>query len=145
MVECPEFLLNFDALEKLASQYGLKLVYKKTFNEFFYEHHDNPEYTNLLGIMDALELYTDKVRTTKSPSEYEFIEKTLKEKRAEKTNDTSSSDNAASAVVEPNKTSDNGGTWASLSKSEWEAATLYLTFAFVKQSETSVKKNSDKG
>lgn len=117
MVECPEYLLNFKLLEKLASKYGLKLVFKMPFNEFFYRYYKYPEYEQLLSIMQALEPYSrEKVLTR--PDEYAWIESKLKD------------------MPEPKVQ------YATLSKSEWEAATLYLAFAFVKETRDTDQGNS---
>lgn len=113
-------MLNFGLLEKLARRYGLKLVYKKPFNEFFYEYYQNPDYSSLLSIMQALEPYTNHVKNTKSASEYEQVEAKLKEEKEEE---------------EEEKNVSSGENWATLSKSEWEAITLYLVYAFVKEEE----------
>lgn len=122
VVECPEFLLNFNLLEKLAHKFGLKLVFKKTFNEFFYEHHKNPEYANLISVMQALEPFNEELSSIK-PGEYDFIANELKQ-----SNESKLSDNE---------------TFATLSKSEWEAITLYLVFAFVKVDNVDSESNID--
>ena len=115
MVECPEFLLNFQALEKIAGKYGLKLVFKQTFNEFFYKHYDRADNLNLVGLMQALEPYTPEL-AEKASDEYRYISEKLKEHAGE-----------------DNDSRNRNETYATMSKSEWEAITLYVAFAFVKE------------
>lgn len=55
VVDCPEFLVNFQVLEKLAAEYGLKLVYKAGFAEFFKEHSEH--YKQLLSRIICFESY----------------------------------------------------------------------------------------
>lgn len=117
VVECPEFLLNFQALVKIAKKYGLKLVFKQTFNEFFYKHYDRADNLNLLSLMQALEPYTPEL-AEKASDEYRYISEKLKEQAAEENGIDSRNRNE---------------TYATMSKSEWEAITLYVAFAFVKE------------
>lgn len=55
VVNCPEFLVNFDMLEKLAAEYGLELIYKAGFADFFKEHSEN--YKPLLNRIMCFESY----------------------------------------------------------------------------------------
>lgn len=55
VVDCPEFLVNFEMLEKLAAQYGLELVYKANFADFFKKHSEN--YKPLLNRIICFESY----------------------------------------------------------------------------------------
>ena len=43
VVNCPEFLVYFPLLEKLAAKFGLKLVLKQRFGEYFEENKNNCE------------------------------------------------------------------------------------------------------
>ncbi|XP_052866953.1 mRNA cap guanine-N7 methyltransferase [Anopheles cruzii] len=113
VVDCPEFLVHFPTLEKLALRHGLRLVEKKRFEEVFEEWKRDKQF--LLERMQALETYNSQdVRQQdeqiKSLDQYHHVE---------------------------------SGTWknvsggqhyrvGTLSKNEWEAATLYLFFAFQK-------------
>ncbi len=38
-----EYLVNFDHLEKLALEYGLKLVERKNFHEFYHDNIDKED------------------------------------------------------------------------------------------------------
>ena len=129
VVNCPEYLLNFDVLIKLASKHNLKLVFKKTFAEFFDDNSKVGQNKELISIMRALEPYYPKEMDQSSEQEgeeeaanrclkeYAFIESRL-------------ADDSFKNDLQPNET------YATLSKSEWEAITLYMTFAFEKIQET---------
>ncbi|KAM4688953.1 mRNA cap guanine-N(7) methyltransferase [Discoglossus pictus] len=77
VVNVPEFLVYFPMLVEMAKKYNMKLIYKKTFQDFFEEKVKNEEQKMLLKKMQALE--------------------------------------------------------GTLSKSEWDATSIYLLFAFEKQ------------
>lgn len=55
VVDCPEFLVNFDMLVTLASEYGLELVYKAGFADFFKDHKE--KYKQLLQRINCFETY----------------------------------------------------------------------------------------
>ena len=118
VVECPEFLVNFEALVRIAQRHGLKLVYKKTFSDFFNENCHRPEYSFLISKMQALEPYypPDLADDTsrRLPGDYDCIDSKLL-------------DDSFKQDLKPEET------YATLSKSEWEAITLYIVFAFVKE------------
>lgn len=113
VVNCPEFLVNFDLCQKIAAQYGLELVYKGRFEDFFekfkgnkalmhkhicFETYPAPEGENLIG----------KV------FEYEHARRHLDDK-----------------AKNPSK-----GCIGTMSFCEWEAATIYMAFAFKKKKNT---------
>lgn len=116
VVECPEYLINFDCLTLLAQKHDLKLVLCKTFSEYFEANSSNNEYKNLISIMSALEPFYSKHidKSCLESNEYEYIKEHLKEETTEK--DQLKDDEQ----------------FVTMSKSEWEVATLYLVFAFVK-------------
>ncbi|RNA20301.1 mRNA cap guanine-N7 methyltransferase [Brachionus plicatilis] len=126
VVECPEFLVNFEALVRIAQRHGLKLLFKKTFAEFFNEYCQRPEYLYLIKKMQALEPYypQDLADDTSKrlPGDYEYIDQKLQDEQFK-------------LDLKPEET------YATLSKSEWEAITLYIAFGFVK--ETDLKKEED--
>lgn len=118
VVDCPEFLVHFPTLIKLALKYGLRLVEKKRFDEFYEESHQSGR--GLLEKMHALETYPGHSRDDRERQqnleEYSHAQQHLEQKE--------------------------GGRFqkvGTLSKSEWEASTLYLFFAFQK-----MKKSWDK-
>ncbi|KAI7908184.1 guanine-N(7)-methyltransferase domain-containing protein [Cokeromyces recurvatus] len=47
-VDCPEYLVHFPTFEKLASEYGLRLLFKENFHHFYLSSSKNPEYSKLL-------------------------------------------------------------------------------------------------
>lgn len=55
VVDCPEFLVNFKLFTKLASNFGLELVYKARFADFFKEHSE--KYRQLLQRIVCFESY----------------------------------------------------------------------------------------
>jgi mRNA (guanine-N7-)-methyltransferase len=118
VVNVPEYLLNFEILVKLAEKNNLKLVMKKTFNEYFEENCLKDDYKPLINIIKALEPYYSKssgimdASKTES-SEYEFINSKLED------------DNYKNDLEDDE-------IYMTLSKSEWEAINLYLVFAFQK-------------
>ncbi|XP_060133903.1 mRNA cap guanine-N7 methyltransferase [Zootoca vivipara] len=111
VVNVPEFLVYFPLLVDMAKKYGMKLVYKKTFQEFYEEKVKNEEHKILLQQMQALEKYPadESSRLVSNKKEdYEHAEM-LK--------------NGGKAKLP----------LGTLSKSEWEATSIYLIFAFEKQ------------
>ncbi|XP_057291915.1 mRNA cap guanine-N7 methyltransferase-like [Hydractinia symbiolongicarpus] len=109
VVDCPEFLVYFPALEKMAEKYNMKLVWKKNFHQMFKEY--EREYSSLLQKMNAMEQYpapSDKALTGGSESQYKSAKDYIDKKGSKHT------------VV------------GTLSADEWEVAGLYLAFAFEK-------------
>ncbi|XP_055302362.1 mRNA cap guanine-N7 methyltransferase isoform X2 [Sitodiplosis mosellana] len=105
VVNCPEFLVHFPLLVKLAAKFGLKLVLKERFDEYFEKNKNNSR--GLLEKMNALETYPP-----------------FNQKEA--------ADMSASPEYAHVKSYSRGRTCGTLSKSEWEASSLYLVFAFQK-------------
>ncbi|XP_054841052.1 mRNA cap guanine-N7 methyltransferase isoform X2 [Eublepharis macularius] len=111
VVNVPEFLVYFPLLVEMARKYGMKLVYRKTFREFYEEKIKNEEHKMLLKQMQALEQYpadehSKLVSNTKD--DYEYAEGCKNDEKMKLPLGT-------------------------LSKSEWEATSIYLIFAFEKQ------------
>ncbi|CAH1779535.1 unnamed protein product, partial [Owenia fusiformis] len=127
VVDCPEFLVYIPLLEKLAMKYNLKLVEKKGFEEYFKEHITTQDGRALIGRMQALEPYPadDDVDLMGKdvPGSYTAAQNKVDQIQAEKD---SNNDRRKFKV-------------GTLSQSEWEAATVYLAFAFQKQSEDDSK------
>ncbi|CAH1388700.1 unnamed protein product [Nezara viridula] len=107
VVDCPEYLVHFPTLEKLASMYGLKCVKKKRFQNYFEEMRKKGH--SLLGRMSALETYPPlaNVKLVGRTSEYRHAKEYMKEFYGNK----------------------HIGT---LSMPEWEVASLYMVFVFQK-------------
>ncbi|XP_017068121.1 mRNA cap guanine-N7 methyltransferase [Drosophila eugracilis] len=102
VVDCPEFLVHFPTLVKLGRKYGLQLLKRSTFSDYYKEslHHGR----HLLQRMSGLQ----SVQTQRCENDEKF------------------------AHVRNIPGSQRGRTVGTLSKSEWEAATLYLVCAFKK-------------
>ncbi|KAJ7991992.1 hypothetical protein DPEC_G00289590 [Dallia pectoralis] len=112
VVNVPEFLVYFPLFEEMAKKYNMRLVFKTTFSEFFEEHIKNDQHKMLMKRMQALESYpTDNGKQLSSSSleEYEHAKR-----QADSSN-----------VRLPLGT---------LTRSEWEATSIYLVFAFEKMS-----------
>ncbi|CDR00361.1 unnamed protein product [Oncorhynchus mykiss] len=68
VVNVPEFLVYFPLFEEMAKKYNMRLVFKKTFSQFFEEHIKNDQHKMLMQRMQALEVginihYQSKVWT----------------------------------------------------------------------------------
>lgn len=131
VVECPEYLLNFPALVKLAKRHNLELVFNEKFSDFFNKYSQVPEYQKLISIMKAMEPYyssnlnkSEDITEETRQKEYEYI----------------------SGLMEGDpefKNIENNEVYVTLSNSEWEAINLYQCFAFVKVDENK-KENEEK-
>uniref|UniRef100_A0A182YM53 mRNA cap guanine-N(7) methyltransferase n=2 Tax=Anopheles stephensi TaxID=30069 RepID=A0A182YM53_ANOST len=118
VVDCPEFLVHFPTFEKLALKHGLRLVEKKRFEELFDEHSSRRQ--GLLEKMQALETYPPPPNARfnageqpKEPEQYKHAEEFGRQ-----------------------MSSHHQFRVGTLSHQEWEAATLYLFFAFQKMKTT---------
>lgn len=102
VVDCPEFLVNFELLVKLASEFGLELVYKSTIEDFYKEHSKIHE--NVLRKVIAFECYPPAPgqQLLADVTEYEHAEEFHKE-------------------LEKEGVQDQLGT---MSASEWEVASM---------------------
>ena len=70
VVECPEYLLNFDVLIRLAKKHNLELVFNEKFSDFFQKYSEIPEYKKLISIMKAMEpYYSNKLNKSETLSE----------------------------------------------------------------------------
>ncbi|XP_059060469.1 mRNA cap guanine-N7 methyltransferase [Achroia grisella] len=114
VVDCPEFLVNFELLVKLAAEYGLELVYKARFPDFFKDHSDS--YKQLLHRIICFESYP-------APPGKELIGEEVEYEHALEFWES----------MEKKNERDRIGT---MSMCEWEVATIYMTFAFKKQKST---------
>lgn len=105
VVDCPEFLVHFPTFVKLAKRYGLKLVKKEKFSEFY--ERMKMEGRTLMGNMRALEAYPPPPGVQPAGNardDYAHADEFLKR------------ENASGAKV------------GTLSKSEWEASCKYVFF-----------------
>lgn len=102
VVDCPEFLVHFPTLVKLGRKYGLQLIRRSTFADYYKE--SLPHGKNLLQRMSGLET----VQPQRCENDEQFVH------------------------VKNFQGAQRGRPLGTLSKSEWEAATLYLVCAFKK-------------
>ncbi|XP_067886879.1 mRNA cap guanine-N7 methyltransferase [Heterodontus francisci] len=110
VVNVPEFLVYFPLFEEMAKKHKMKLILKKTFAEFFKEKVQNSEHKMLLKRMKSLEQYPIAETSGSlgfNKEDYEHAEDYLKNAQAR-------------------------APLGTLSKSEWEATSIYLVFAFEK-------------
>lgn len=116
VVDCPEFLVHFPTLIKLAKKYGLKLVRSEKFYDFYERMH--VEGQQLMGNMKGLETFPPYQNTSlvgTDADDYSHADEFLR--------NTFHNRNPNSKI-------------GTLSKSEWEASSLYVTFAFEKVKNT---------
>uniref|UniRef100_A0A667XKW2 mRNA cap guanine-N(7) methyltransferase n=1 Tax=Myripristis murdjan TaxID=586833 RepID=A0A667XKW2_9TELE len=74
VVDVPEFLVYFPLLQQMAKRYNMRLVFKKTFSEFFEEKVKKDQHRSLMMKMTALESYPCDERSrqaTDSRGEYD--------------------------------------------------------------------------
>ncbi|CAF1283304.1 unnamed protein product [Adineta ricciae] len=119
VVDCPEYLVYFPLLEKLAHNHGLELVDRQTFKDYFDSNKDSREARNLLARMKALEYYelpSDRLDNNQGPpinhNQYRHAAKYINERNRENRNPIRSC--------------------RTLSEQEWEITRLYIIFAFKK-------------
>lgn len=106
VVNCPEFVVYFPLLEKMAAKYNMKLVWKKNFHTLFFEN--EIKHKTLLNKMNVLERYPNGKEG--AGGQYEDAQQHLLN------------------LGGGNETNYVG----TLSKDEWEVAGLYVAFAFEK-------------
>lgn len=108
VVNCPEFLVYFPVLIKLAEKYDLELVHKMKFPDFYEKYKDSGR--DLLRIIKVFETYPPRNEITLqgNSEEYKHADEYL-------------SDHSNVRHI---------GTMSSM---EWETASLYTTFAFQKK------------
>jgi mRNA (guanine-N7-)-methyltransferase len=122
VVDCPEFVVYFPLLEKMAEKYNMKLVFKTPFAEFFGQKIQTNDGRGLIGRMQGLEPYPpdeDVELMSKDSSSYDHAKKWMEQKK-EKQVDTSNDQQWRHRQVKI----------GTLSRPEWEASSVYLVFAF---------------
>ncbi|KAI0981056.1 hypothetical protein GJ496_008665 [Pomphorhynchus laevis] len=104
LINCPEYLIYFPAFKRIAEDFNLDLIYCKNFKDFFTENCKKQRH--LLSIMEALKPYPLDEPHDNSNLSYEH------------------------ARIVYNKMNKAGSRLGTLSKEEWEAATIYVCFIF---------------
>ena len=105
VVDCPEFLVHFPTFVKLAEKYGLMMVGKERFQNYFQKKIKTEENRKLLNRMNALETFPSH-RLVGEESQYDTAQEYLQSNGVDK--------------------------FGTLSRDEWEALTIYVIFAFKK-------------
>ncbi|XP_061760455.1 mRNA cap guanine-N7 methyltransferase [Nerophis ophidion] len=110
VVNVPEFLVYFPLLERMARRYGMRLVSKHRFSEFFQEKIKLSQHRSLMMNMSSLEAYSGE--DGRGPA---------RDGEDEYGHAREHCDKAGSRTR-----------LGTLSKSEWEAASIYMLFVFQK-------------
>ncbi|XP_055585898.1 mRNA cap guanine-N7 methyltransferase [Uranotaenia lowii] len=122
VVDCPEFLVHFPTLVKLARKHGLKLIECKRFGEVFDEFEKVGSCKTLMRQMQGLETFPGNSRDDydrqQNKNEYQHAHEFVDQRTSRR------------------------GPIGTLSKSDWEVSTLYIYFAFQKVA-TSWNKNGE--
>lgn len=106
-VNIEEFLVYFPVLEEICKENGLKVIMKKSFKEFFESQMRDDDKKKLMERMNSLETVTEDGPETKRPK--------LTYRHAEE------------------KCGFRFDQCGTISKQEWECASLYIAFAFKKE------------
>jgi len=130
VVDCPEFLVYFPLLERMAVKHDLKLVYKRRFDRYCQEKigeggnrsRGQEDSRQLLGKMQALETFPawEGGELVGKQEDYTHAQEFLRSQQ---------DDRASNQKL------------GTLSKAEWEAVCLYLVFAFQKTESRGVKRS----
>lgn len=119
VVDCPEFVVYFPLLEKMAEKYNMKLVFKTTFADFFHQKGRDNDGSELIGrIQDFAPFPLDDELMNNDEQSYANGKKYWTEKQT-----------GTNARCKPM----NVGT---LSQAEWEVSTIYLVFVFQRLSDS---------
>lgn len=105
VVDVPEFIVYFPLMCRMLEKLGMRLVLKRRFSEFFEEKVKDERHRGLLQKMGALEPFPagDGRQATTSNGEYGHVEPESRDRPL-----------------------------GTLSRSEWEAASIYLVYVFQK-------------
>ncbi|XP_033125313.1 mRNA cap guanine-N7 methyltransferase-like [Anneissia japonica] len=114
VVDCPEFLVYMPLMQEMAKEFDMELVCHKTFKEYFDEYSSTKEGASLLQKMKALQhISLENSDEYQGKSEFHHVEEKY-----------SSVENKRSHI-------------GTLSKSEWEATSLYCVYIYKKSTGTS--------
>lgn len=112
VVDCHEFVLQRKVLAELAKQFGMELVLWQTFSDFFAANSRSRENKDLMKTIKALEYYPSARPSGKKANDYSHADEVIADIKERKPGS------------EPKV--------GTLSQSEWDAASLYVVFAFKK-------------
>ncbi|CAF1242519.1 unnamed protein product [Adineta steineri] len=117
VVDCPEYLVYFPLLEKLAEKHGLERVDRQTFKDYFDKHSANGDGRSLLRTMKALERYgltsSNSEEQSNNDSQYAHAKRYI---------DNANMEHQADSIKY----------CRTLSQQEWDMTRLYIMFAFKK-------------
>lgn len=105
VVDVPEFMVYFPLLCRMLEKLGMRLIMKSRFSEFFEEKVKDERHRSLLQKMSALEPFpaADGRQATSTDGEYDHVTSESRDRPL-----------------------------GTLSRSEWEAASIYLVYVFQK-------------
>lgn len=112
VVDCHEYVLKKEVLARIAEKFGMKLVLWQTFSDFFAANSRSRENKDLLKTIKALEEYPSFNQSGDEPNDYTHAEEVISDIKGRK----------------PGSNPKVG----TLSLSEWDAASLYVVYAFKK-------------
>lgn len=133
VVDCPEFLVYFPVLEKMAEEFGMKLLLRKPFAEYFKEKSEQGDHNSLLRKMKALEEYPageDSNLVSEKLEDYKAVKDMVKHLQE---SDEQADDRHRRQIKV-----------GTLSQAEWEATTIYCVYVFQKVLDTKTGKRFEK-
>ena len=138
VVDCPEFLVSFPVLMELAGKYGLDLAGKQVFESHFKSKRGTDEGRQLLERIKALEPYppynphTQLAGCDDEEHNYRVARDFIRLYESRDPNPGQAGEPIYLSERNKAKRPLHVGT---MSRDEWEAATIYTTFAFKKRSD----------
>jgi len=137
VVDCPEFLVDFNQLQKIAEKYGLILVGKQLFESHFKEKKKSRDGWQLLERIKALEIYPPYRPDIPLAGEDNAVDNYKVARDFIDLYEKNPQDPLLATFAEPIYLSERDKSRrplrvGTMSKDEWEAATIYTTFAFKK-------------
>lgn len=117
VVDCPEFMIYFPLLEEMAKEFDMELVYLKKFQDIYEENCESVDNQALISKMQALEQFPPEKGTGTA---------------SKKEDDYSHAETRHTEVMGMENEDKKPTSIGTLSKSEWEASSLYCAFAFKK-------------
>jgi len=147
VVDCPEFLVDFDNLKDIAERNDMMLIAKQGFENYFKDKRKSNNGRSLLQTIKALEMYTPAKRENLVGGDiagnYTAAEKYIEKLKMSPTiNGTSLVEPDFEPAVRMGPVINEHIHIGTLSKEEWEAITLYCVFAFKKKSGSNIDKIS---
>jgi mRNA (guanine-N7-)-methyltransferase len=112
-VDCPEFLVYFPVVIRLAAKFGLKLMYVRNFADYFAERYDDKNRALMIRMrsLQAYPLPSESDSVDSAGSEFEHADRYLRDRPH---------------ILQKDQRI------GTLSASEWQIASLYCVFAFRK-------------